>query len=112
MKNLMSNSEFTNKVLKREAYRAFDILTISEKESISGVLKNIEGYNVIINFSKISNKMKFTRTTLANAIKKLKYCGILEAVSRGPQGTDITIINEEFIKILKNYKCKLTEYSE
>lgn len=96
------DKDLINKVNDREKVtKVIDALSIGEYEAAKAIFQNVQTTNSIINLSKIADKNKITKTLVNGTLKKLKIAGVIDTAARGPQGTDLTIKNQELLKILK-----------
>lgn len=99
-KNMYLKSKFRENTELSEAYKAMDALTKCENETAKIIFNDVKDINFIINACKVSKKENITLTLVSGTLRKLKAHGIIDTASRGPIGTDVTILNKEFIKIL------------
>ncbi len=84
---------------------AFSSLSLSEKEAITFVFKELLSDNKdegTLVASHVAAKYKITRSIIVNAIKKLEGAGIIESRSLGMKGTYIKVTNEAIFKEIEN----------
>ncbi|SEF51327.1 transcriptional pleiotropic repressor [Eubacterium ruminantium] len=70
-------------------------LSVSEKEAVVCVFKELDKKEGLIVVSKLASKCRITRSIIVNALKKLEGAGIIEIISKGMKGTYVKIVNEE-----------------
>lgn len=78
---------------------AIESLSVSEKEAIKCVFRELGKNEGILVASKIAVKYNITRSIIVNAIKKLESAGVLEARSQGMKGTYLKILNEAVLEL-------------
>jgi transcriptional pleiotropic repressor len=77
---------------------AVSSLSISEREAIEYVFKELGKEEGLLVASRVATKYRLTRSIIVNAIKKLEGAGIIEARSSGMKGTYIKVVNDAIFK--------------
>ena len=73
---------------------AAESLSISEKEAVISVFKELNKKEGVLVASRVAVKYQITRSIIVNALRKLEGAGIIESKSQGMKGTYIKIVNE------------------
>lgn len=85
--------------LKESASRALKSLTCTELDATKGLFTKLDTVTDIV-LSTVADELKICKSIMSVAVKKLESNGIVEVASMGGKGTRITVLNEEFEKML------------
>ena len=73
---------------------AAESLSISEKEAVISVFKELNKKEGVLVASRVAVKYQITRSIIVNALRKLEGAGIIESKSQGMKGTYIKSVSE------------------
>lgn len=76
-------------------------MTMGELEVVKELVK-IEEDELIINASEIAAKANGAKSIVANILRTLKICGIIDYKSIGARGTYLKILDKQGLKYLAN----------
>lgn len=95
------NDESAEESRKQQVVQsAFHTLSVSEKEAMRCVFKELKGTDGTLVASKIAEQEGITRSIIVTGLKKLESAGVIESRSAGMKGTKVRICNEMLLEEL------------
>lgn len=82
---------------------ALTTLTPLEQKAVACVIHELNGKDGMIVTSKLSGKIRITRTVIVNALRKLESAGLIKTKSSGMKGTHIEVLNDIIYTGFDNY---------
>lgn len=85
---------------------ALSTLSVSEKEAIMYVLRELGGKEGTLIASRIADREGITRSVIVNALRKFESAGVIYTRSSGMKGTYISVLNDAVFEELEKFNKK------